>query len=118
MNDCLFCKISKGEIPTDFVYQDEDFVAFKDTNPKAPVHILIVTKKHLSSLNEAEEEDKALLGKGLLMAKEIAQKQGVAKSGYRIGINCGKEAGQEVFHLHIHLMGGWKKEKAIQQKGE
>ena len=113
MNDCIFCKISKIKIPTDFIYQDEDFVAFEDINPKAPVHILIVTRKHLPSLNEAKEEDKTLLGKSLLIAKEIAQKQGIAESGYRIGINCGKEAGQEVFHLHIHLMGGWKKEKAI-----
>lgn len=113
MDNCIFCKISEGEVPTEFIYQDEDLIAFKDINPKAPVHILIVTKKHISSLNEAGEEDKVLLGRGLLAAKKIAQKQGIAESGYRIGINCGREAGQEVFHFHIHLMGGWKNKKAI-----
>jgi histidine triad (HIT) family protein len=112
MDDCLFCKIVKEEIPTNFLYQDEDFVAFKDINPKAPVHILIVTRKHLPSLNEAGEEDQALLGKGLLVAREIAKKEGILEGGYRIGINVGQGAGQEVFHLHIHLLGGWKNKKA------
>jgi histidine triad (HIT) family protein len=108
MEDCVFCKIIKGEIPTEFVYQDEDFVAFRDIKPAAPVHILIIPKKHLSSLNETEEGDEELLGKALLVAKEIAKKEGIAETGYRIGINCGEQAGQVVFHLHIHLLGGWE----------
>ncbi len=113
MEDCIFCKIIKGEIPTDFVYQDDDFVVFKDINPKAPVHLLIVTKKHLPSLNGATKEDQALLGKGLLISKKIAKKEGIREDGYRIGINVGKGGGQDIFHLHIHLLGGWRDKKAI-----
>lgn len=108
MADCIFCKIIKGEIPTEFVYQDEDFVAFRDIKPAAPVHILIIPKKHLSSLNETEEGDKELLGKALHIAKEIAKKEGIAETGYKIIINCGEQAGQIVYHLHVHLLGGWE----------
>ena len=108
MADCIFCKIIKSEIPTEFVYQDEDFVAFRDIKPADPVHILIIPRKHLPSLNEAEIGEKELLGKALLVAKEIAKKEGIAETGYKIGINCGEQAGQVVFHLHIHLLGGWE----------
>lgn len=106
MEDCIFCKIVKGEIPKDFVYQDEEVVAFKNINPKAPVHILIVSKKHIPSVNEILEEDQVLIGKMFLAVKKVAKDQGVAQSGYRVGINTGKDAGQEVFHLHIHLLAG------------
>jgi histidine triad (HIT) family protein len=108
MADCIFCKIIKGEIPTEFVYQDEDIVAFRDIKPAAPVHILIIPRKHLPSLNEAAIGEKELLGKALLVAKEIAKKEGIAETGYKIIINCGEQAGQVVFHLHIHLLGGWE----------
>ncbi len=106
MNDCIFCKIIKGEMPAQFVWQDEDLVAFADINPKAPVHILIVPKKHLESVREATDEDVTLLGKMLLAAKKIAQKQRIAGSGYKLVINNGEAAGQIVPHLHMHLLGG------------
>ena len=109
MKDCIFCKIIKGEIPTNFVYQDEEIVAFRDIKPVAPVHILIVPKLHIDKLQDVTDNERNLLGKMLLVAKEIAEKEKIAESGYRIGINCGKKAGQDVFHLHFHLIGGWKK---------
>lgn len=104
--DDIFCKIIKGEIPTEFLYQDEDLAVFKDINPKAPVHLLIVPKKHISSVNEVANEDQMLLGKMLLTAKKLAQDFGVAESGYRLIINNGPDSGQLVFHLHMHLLGG------------
>jgi len=106
MDSCIFCKIIKGEIPTNFVYQDEEMVAFRDIKPVAPVHILIVPKLHIDKLQDVTDNERNLLGKMLLVAKEIAEKEKIAESGYRIGINCGKEAGQIVSHLHFHLIGG------------
>lgn len=106
MGDCIFCKIIKGEAPADFVYQDKDLVVFRDINPKAPVHLLIIPKKHLPRLEEAGEEDQRLLGKMLLVAKKIAQEQGVAEAGYRLSINNGESAGQIIPHLHIHFLAG------------
>ena len=106
MDNCIFCKIIKGEIPTNFVYQDEEMVAFRDIKPVAPVHILIVPKLHIDKLQDVTDNERNLLGKMLLVAKEIAEKEKIAESGYRIGINCGKKAGQDVFHLHFHLIGG------------
>lgn len=108
MDDCLFCKISKSEIPTQFVYKDEEVVAFRDINPKAPIHVLVVPRKHLASLDEAKAEDQQLLGKMLLVAQKIAQERGIAQSGYRLAINNGKGAGQVIPHLHLHLLGGKK----------
>lgn len=102
---CIFCKIVGGEIPSDVVHQDDDVVAFRDLNPQAPVHVLIVPRKHLASLNEASEEDRALLGRILLAARELASRLGIA-SGYRVVNNCGAPAGQSVFHIHFHLLGG------------
>ena len=106
MADCLFCKIIAGDIPADKVYEDEEFLAFRDIAPKAPVHILVVPKKHISSLEESQEEDAPLLGRLQLVLKNIARDQGVAASGYRIVNNCGRDAGQVVFHIHYHLLGG------------
>lgn len=106
MEDCLFCKIIKGEIPSTKVYEDEFVYAFKDINPEAPVHILVVPKKHIESVNEIEEVDENIIGKIFLAIKKIAKEQGVAENGYRVVSNCGKDAGQTVMHLHFHVLGG------------
>jgi len=102
----IFTKIINGDIPGDIVYRDDKVVAFKDINPQAPVHILIVPVKELPSIKEATEEDEAVLGHMMYVARLIAEEQGVAKSGYRLIINNGENAHQEVFHLHMHLLGG------------
>lgn len=106
MKDCLFCKIINKEIPADIVYEDDDFFAFKDINPQSPIHLLVVPKKHIPSVNHFESEDKELIGRLFLVAKGIARDQGVAEEGYRLIINVGKKAGQTVDHLHLHLLGG------------
>lgn len=106
MKDCIFCKIIKAEIPTEIIYQDEQIIVFKDINPKAPVHLLIVPKKHLPSVNDLEEEDIQLIGKLVLVAKKMAKEQKVAKPGYRLIINSGPDSGQIVDHIHLHLLGG------------
>jgi histidine triad (HIT) family protein len=107
MDSCLFCKIIKGEIPSRSVYKDDNLVAFYDINPKAPVHVLIVPVKHLQSLKEVEEKDKDLLGDLLLAVKNIAEKLGISQ-GYKVVINNGPLSGQIIFHLHLHLLGGWE----------
>jgi len=104
--DCLFCKIIAGKIPAEIVYQDEDVLAFKDVKPAAPVHILIVPKKHLSSVAEIGSEDTLLMGKLIAVAKKLAEDFGIAESGYKLLIRVGKGAGQEIMHIHLHLMGG------------
>jgi len=106
MNDCLFCKMVAGEIKPQLVYQDDDLIAFRDIAPQAPVHVLIVPRKHIASLNEAKPEDAELLGKLALAAQKIARQEGIAASGYRTVNNCNADAGQTVFHIHIHLLGG------------
>ncbi len=106
--DCIFCKIINGEIPADFVYQGERIVAFKDINPQAPIHILIVPKKHIRSINDLTEEDAPLVAEMIMVAKELAKKLGTAESGYRLFFNVEKGGGQLIFHLHLHLIGGWK----------
>lgn len=108
MENCLFCKIVKGEVPSTKIYEDESIYAFKDINPVAPVHILVIPKKHIESLNDIKEEDKDLIGNIFLKIKEIAKAQGIAESGYRVITNCGKDAGQTVMHLHFHILGGKK----------
>ena len=105
MSDCLFCKIVAGEIPADIVHQDDEMVAFRDIRPQAPVHILLIPKKHLASMNDVENDDAGLVGRMMVAAKRIAAEQGVA-AGYRLVNNCGGQAGQTVFHLHLHLLGG------------
>lgn len=106
MTDCIFCKIINHEIPADFVYEDKDIVAFYDIKPKAKTHILIVTRKHIDSINEIEEADTELIGRLFLVAKKIAKEEGISESGYRLVFNVGRGAGQAVFHLHLHLLGG------------
>lgn len=106
MMDCIFCKIASKEIPADLVTEDDDIVAFNDINPQAPVHILLIPKKHYASLNEIPEEKKAVLSHLLLKARQIAREKGFAENGYRIVLNTAKEAGQDVFHIHFHLLAG------------
>ena len=106
MENCLFCKIGKGEIPAEFVYQDDETLAFKDIHPSAPVHVLIVPKKHIESLNAATEEDKEVLAKIQFLASKLAKDLNIDKA-FRLTVNTGEGAGQTVFHLHYHLQGGW-----------
>ncbi len=106
--DCLFCKIVSGEIPSQKVYEDEEILAFKDINPAAPIHILVIPKKHITSIAHIEKKDEALIGKMHSVLNKIAEEQGVKEDGYRIIINCGKDGGQEVMHLHFHLLAGAK----------
>jgi histidine triad (HIT) family protein len=105
MNDCIFCKIVDGQIPADTVYKDDDVIAFRDLRPQAPVHLLVVPRRHIASLDAADPDDAALLGKVLLVARQLAKEQKV-ESGYRVVINCGAPAGQSVFHIHFHVLGG------------
>ena len=107
MNDCVFCKITIGEIPTEFEWNDIEIVAFNDIKPIAPVHILIIPKKHIESLGKTQKEDIELLGKIQRVASELAIKKGI-KDAFKVLTASGKEAGQSVFHLHYHLIGGWK----------
>ena len=104
--DCIFCKIVEGEIPSDTVYEDEEIIAFRDINPKAPVHIIIIPRKHIATLSDLSEADSALVGRLAAVANKLAKKEGIAERGYRVFINCGKEGGQVVPHLHMHLVGG------------
>ncbi len=106
MENCLFCKIANKEIPSSIVYEDEEILAFKDINPVAPVHILIIPKKHLESIKDMTKEDEALIGRIFTVINQIAKEQGVADTGYRIITNSGKDSGQEVMHLHFHLIAG------------
>ena len=104
--DCIFCKIVNGEIPSKIIYRDKDVVVFPDINPVAPVHLLVISVKHIASLADMKDVDAALAGKMVAVANKIAKEQGLSKNGYRLTINCGADAGQLVRHLHIHLMGG------------
>jgi histidine triad (HIT) family protein len=104
--DCIFCKIVAGEIPSDILYQDEEVIAFRDINPIAPTHLLIVSKKHIPSLLHLTDAEAPLIGHMVKVANRLAREHGVAESGYRLAINCGKEGGQLVPHLHMHLLGG------------
>ena len=104
MSDCIFCKIAQGEISANFVYEDEYCVAFEDIAPKAPVHLLLIPKKHIDGLLHLDETDEKLMGHMIMILPELAKKQGL-QHGFRTQINTGKAGGQEVFHLHIHLLG-------------
>ena len=103
---CLFCNIAQKKIPASIVYEDEDVVAFKDLNPQAPTHILVIPHKHISTINDLKPEDAELVGKVVLAAKNIAEQAGHSAAGYRLVLNCNKEAGQTVFHIHCHVLGG------------
>lgn len=105
MSDCLFCKISRGEIPSRKVYEDDEVYAFHDIHPVAPVHFMLIPKLHLDSLAQAEPQHAALLGRMMTLAPRLAREQGL-DNGFRTVINTGKGGGQEVFHLHIHIIGG------------
>jgi histidine triad (HIT) family protein len=105
-NDCLFCKIIAGDIPGEFVHQDERCVAIKDVNPQAPTHVLVIPLEHMESLDEATQKDEAMLGHLLRVAARMANDAGYGESGYRTVINTGAGAGQSVFHLHVHMLGG------------
>lgn len=108
MEDCIFCKIIKKEVPADIVYEDDEIIAFKDIQPAAPIHILVIPKKHIPSLVELEKEDEHLIGRIYTIINQIAQSQGIIKRGYRVIVNCGSDGGQEVGHLHFHLLAGKK----------
>ena len=107
MEDCIFCKIIRGEIPSNKVYEDDEILAFKDINPMAPVHILVIPKKHIESADEISEEDELLIGKIFTVIKRLAKENNL-DNGYRIVNNCGEDGGQAVKHLHFHLLGGRK----------
>ena len=106
MEDCIFCKIAQGQIPSTFLYEDDQVIVINDINPQTPVHMLVLRKKHIQSLAAAQEEDRDLLGHMLMTAKNMAQERGVAESGYRIIVNTGRDGAQTVQHLHMHIMGG------------
>ncbi len=105
-DDCLFCRILNGEIPADIIYEDDTVLVFSDINPQAPLHALVIPRKHISTLNEAGEDDQDLLGYMLLTAARIARDRGVDEAGYRTIINCNEQGGQTVFHIHLHILAG------------
>lgn len=104
--NCLFCRMVSGEIQPDVVYQDDTVLAFRDINPQAPLHVLVIPKRHITTINDLEPGDAELMGKLFLAAKQVARQGGVAESGYRTVMNCNADAGQSVFHVHLHVLGG------------
>lgn len=108
MENCVFCKIIHKQIQSDVLYEDEDLIVFKDIKPSAPIHLLIVPKKHIASVNDIVEDDVNMVGRIVYRAKKMAEEQGVAQKGYKLIFNCGKEGGQVIDHIHLHLLGGKK----------
>jgi len=106
MEDCLFCKMIKGEVPCNKVYEDERILAFYDINPAAPIHILVIPKKHITSLAHLEKEDESIVGEIYGVINEIAEEKEFKQDGYRVIVNCGKNGGQEIMHLHFHILAG------------
>ena len=106
--DCIFCQIVQGQTDTEMLYQSDSLVVFKDINPHAPVHLLLVPKRHIRSINDLSDADREILAELTMVAKEMAREHGVAKSGYKLLYNVEKGGGQLVFHLHMHLLGGWR----------
>mgnify|MGYP001820357988 FL=1 len=106
MSDCLFCKMVAGEIQPEVVFEDDEVLAFRDVNPQAPVHVLVIPRSHIATTNDLDADNAHLLGKLYLAAKKIAANEGIAESGYRTVINCNAGAGQSVYHIHLHLLGG------------
>lgn len=106
MQDCIFCKIVQHEQSAEIVLENEQLVVFKDINPKAPIHLLVIPRKHIDSVNQLAEQDKDLISEMILTAKRIAQEQGIAEKGYRLIFNVGRQGGQLVDHIHLHLLGG------------
>ncbi len=105
-SNCLFCKILAGEIPADIVYESETAIAFRDINPQAPTHVLIIPRKHIARINDIGEDDQSIVGSLFSAAREVATAEGMADEGYRAVMNCNEAAGQTVFHIHLHLLGG------------
>ncbi len=106
MSDCLFCRMVAGEISADVVYEDDDVLAFRDINPQAPTHVLVVPKEHIGTINELNSSDAQIMGQLFLAAKKVAEQEGIAEVGYRTVMNCNEDAGQTVFHIHLHVLGG------------
>lgn len=106
MSNCIFCRIAAGELPATKLYEDEDVLAFRDLHPQAPTHILIIPRRHIATLNDLTPEDTTLVGKIMLVARQLAADEGLAEAGYRTVFNCNKGGGQEVYHIHLHLLGG------------
>lgn len=106
MDDCVFCKIAAGEIPAERVYEDGSVVAFRDLNPQAPTHVLVIPRRHIATLNDVAEDDAATIGRLFVAAREVAEREGFAEQGYRTVLNCNEAGGQTVFHVHLHLLGG------------
>lgn len=106
--DCVFCRIVAGEIPADIVYQDKELLAFRDINPQAPTHILIVPKSHIASLADLTAKHQGLMGRIILLARDLAEKEGISERGYRLSVSTGADGGQLVPHIHFHLLGGRK----------
>jgi len=106
MNECIFCQIINKAIPGDIVYEDDRFMVFRDINPKAPIHLLVVPKEHISSINDLEEKDKELMGALILTAKKVTEQEGFVSSGYKLLFNVGREGGQLVDHIHLHILSG------------
>lgn len=106
MTDCLFCKMVDGTTQPDVVYEDEHVLAFRDINPQAPTHVLVIPRRHISTLNEINDTDAELLGRLVVAARIVAEQEGVAERGYRTVVNCNSEAGQSVYHVHLHVLGG------------
>ncbi len=106
MTDCIFCKIVAGDIPADIIYEDEDVLVFRDLNPQAPTHALVIPRCHIPTLNDLRPEDAQLVGKMSLAATTVARQEGIADEGYRVVFNCNAGAGQTVFHIHMHVLGG------------
>jgi histidine triad (HIT) family protein len=104
--DCLFCKITNKDIPADIVFEDEFVIAFRDISPQAPVHLLIVPRRHITTLNDVATDDQALLGHMILTASRLAEQEMLSAPGYRLIMNCNQDGGQTVFHIHLHLLGG------------
>ena len=108
-SDCLFCKIANGTIPTEFLYENERVVVFKDINPHAPVHLLIVPKQHIRSINDLKDGEQEIVSELIFTARDMGEKAGVSASGYKLLFNVEKGGGQVIFHLHLHLIGGWER---------
>jgi len=106
MNDCIFCRISEGAIPATLVHADPDIIAFRDIDPQAPTHVLVIPRRHVGSANDLEASDTELVGRLVVVARSIARTEGIAESGYRLVVNTGADGGQSVGHLHLHLLGG------------
>jgi histidine triad (HIT) family protein len=104
--ECIFCRIVAGEVPAEIVYKDKDFLAFRDIMPQAPTHVLVIPKAHIRSAGELSDAQQKLAGRLIILAKKLAEKEGIDSKGYRLAINCGSEGGQVVPHLHLHLLGG------------